>query len=491
MLFNSFSYIVFFVVVTALYFVFPHKLRWIILLAASYIFYMAWKPELIVLIVFSTFSNYAISRKIYASEDAKKRKKLLVLSLVINFGLLFIFKYLVFLNETFIGIFDFGGGKWPIESFDIILPMGISFYTFQAASYTIDVYKGVIKPVKNYGKFSLFITFFPQLVAGPIARNKNLLPQFYKKHRFDVERAVMGVKIMIWGFFKKVVIADRAAVAVNTVFNSAQYYSGLTLVFAAILFSFQLYCDFSGYSDIAIGSAKVLGFDLMRNFERPFLSGGIREFWKRWHISLSSWFMDYVYIPLGGNRCSRLKKYRNLFVTFLVSGLWHGANWTFVAWGALHGAMIVAEDITKGVFGAVKKFFGAEKHGLAKFVFRFVGIVFTFGFAVFAFIFFRANTIGDALYIVRHLLWGFRSWTDAQYIYSAVVNLGIGMYEIKTLVLAILTLAATEIFGGKDIHKSLKRHGFLFRLAFYSYITVFILTAGVFYNAGEFIYFQF
>lgn len=491
MLFNSFNFLIFFVVVSVLYFVIPHKVRWVLLLIASYIFYMAWRPELILLIVFSTLVNYIISLKIYQSNDQKVRKNLLILSLVINFGLLFVFKYLVFINNSFIGLFQNIGLNYPVKKFDIILPMGISFYTFQAAAYTIDVYRGEIKPVKNYGKFSLFITFFPQLVAGPIERSKNLLPQFYEKHRFDIDRVILGLKIMMWGFFKKVVIADRLSVAVNTVYNSCKYYSGLTFVFVTVLFTFQIYCDFSGYSDIAIGCSKVLGFELMQNFDRPFLSKSVREYWRRWHISLSSWFMDYIYIPLGGNRNGKGKQYRNLMATFLVSGLWHGANWTFVLWGGLHGLFIVFGNITDGLCKKIKSFFGWKKNCFSTWVINSISILCTFGLVVFAFILFRANSIGDAVYILKHLLWGFRSWTTPQYLYDMVTNIGLNLYELQMVLIALGVLIAAELFGGKDIHQTLMKHNVVSRIFFYVLIATLILCTGVFYNAGSFIYFQF
>lgn len=491
MLFNSFNFLVFFVVVSVLYFVLPHKVRWMMLLIASYIFYMAWRPELIVLIVFSTLTNYVIGHKIYQSKDKKRRKNLLILSLIINFGLLFVFKYLVFINNSFISVFQGLGYTYPIKKFDIILPMGISFYTFQAAAYTIDVYRGEIKPVRNYGKFSLFITFFPQLVAGPIERSKNLLPQFYKKHYFDVDRVVLGLKIMMWGFFKKVVIADRLAVAVNTVYNASQYYSGLTFIFVTTLFAFQIYCDFSGYSDIAIGCAKVLGFDLMRNFDRPYLSKSVREYWRRWHISLSSWFMDYIYIPLGGNRKGKPTQYRNLMITFLVSGLWHGANWTFVLWGGLHGLFIVMGNITDGFCSKIKRFFGWNRNFISTGIFNAISVLCTFGLVVFAFILFRANTIGDAIFIVKHLLWGFRSWGTPQYMYEMVTNMGLNLYELKMVLFALGILIVVEMIGGQDIHQTLLRHNVVLRIFFYVLIAVFILCTGVFYDAGSFIYFQF
>ncbi|MGL4790778.1 MAG: MBOAT family O-acyltransferase [Anaerotignaceae bacterium] len=458
---------------------------------ASYFFYMCWQYELIILIIISTASNFIISHKIYKSQAENQRKTLLILSLVINFGLLFIFKYLVFINTSFMWLFGNIGINYPIPSFDIILPMGISFYTFQAAAYTIDVYSRKIKPVKSYGIFSLFITFFPQLVAGPIERSANLLPQFYKKHPFRLRNVILGLKIMVWGFFKKVVIADRISIAVETVYNTSRYNSGLIFIFAILLFTVQIYCDFSGYSDIARGSARVLGFNLMENFNRPFFSKSIREFWRRWHVSLSSWFMDYVYIPLGGNRNGKLCQYRNLLITFLVSGLWHGANWTYVLWGGLHGLCIVFENITLNCTNKIKSFFGYEKNKVSTALFDLVSMVFTFCFVAVAFTLFWVNSIEDAFYIFTHLLWDFRSFATPQYLYETITSMGINIYELKIILTGILVLALSEIFIGKNLYKPLPWFRGIVGTIYYGFLIVFILTAGVFYNAGAFIYFQF
>lgn len=488
MLFNSFNFLVFFILVSVFYFVIPHKVRWILLLASSYYFYMCWKPELIILIVFSTFMNYIVSLMIYREKSLDKRKKYLIISLLINFGLLFIFKYLVFINQSIMSIFTTFGADYPFSTFDIILPMGISFYTFQAASYTIDVYRKKIKPVRNYGIFSLYITFFPQLVAGPIERSENLLPQFYKKHNFDLERIVMGIKIMIYGFFKKIVIADRISVAVNTIFNNPTGYSGLYFVLASFLFSFQIYCDFSGYSDIAVGAAKVLGFDLMANFKTPFLSKSIREFWSRWHISLSSWFSDYVYIPLGGSRCSKIKHYRNIFITFLVSGLWHGANFTYIIWGGLHGIFQIMGSITQNARNKFKELIGIKDTKLA----GFISIIITFSLFSFSLIFFRANTISEALYIIKNLFYRFSHWGTPQYLYEVVTGLGINLVELIVIFSAIVILMTFEILSGKNqVYDYIEKKNIVFRFMFYILITTIVLTVGVYYNAGEFIYFQF
>jgi len=461
------------------------------MLAGSYYFYMCWRPELILLLIFITFVNYFAARKIYRAKKQHKKKNILIVSMFLNFGILFIFKYMNFFSQSMAAAVSVLGINYVPKEFDIILPMGISFFTFQAAAYTIDVYRERIKPVKHYGKFSLFISFFPQLVAGPIERSENLLPQFYQKHKFSLEQTKEGLKIMLWGFFKKVVIADRAAVAVNTVFNNVEFYSGLYLVLASLLFTIQIYCDFSGYSDIAKGAARILGFDLMDNFKRPFISKNIKEFWRRWHVSLSSWFMDYVYIPLGGNRKGELVKYRNLLITFMVSGLWHGAAWTFVIWGGLHGIFIVVYNIFAPVIYKIKTAIHMDKSRVLTFIYNAGVTCFTFGLVVFAFIFFRANSLDDGFFIISHMLWNFRIWNTPQYLFDVFTGMGLGLYEWRVLIFAVLFLASAEIFGGENIHETLKKHNFVIRFAFYIIIALFVLLAGVFYNAGEFIYFQF
>ena len=403
----------------------------------------------------------------------------------IDFGLLFIFKYLGFMNDTLLALF---GDNWPIKTLNIILPMGISFYTFQAASYTIDVYRGTIKPERHFGIFALFVMFFPQLVAGPIERSENLLPQFYEKHKFDFERIISGLRIMMWGFFKKIVIADRAATAVNAIYNSAQSYSGLYLVIATGLFAFQIYCDFSGYSDIAKGCARVLGFRLMDNFKNPYLSGSIKEFWRRWHISLSTWFMDYIYIPLGGNRAGKLKKYRNLIVTFLISGLWHGANWTFVLWGGIHGIYQVVGQMTYGFRTKVKK----ALHIYDSFIGKLMSAIVTFGLVCIGWVLFRANTISDAFYIFEHLETAFTGWWNMQYIYEVITGLGLNIFELIVTSTAIIFLMATEMLcGSKPVYDVIEKKNVVVRIIFYLITAAFILSAGVFYEAGAFIYFQF
>ena len=337
MLFNSIDFLVFFPSVVLLYFLLPHKNRWLFLLIASYFFYMNWKPVYAVLIFSSTLITYSCGILVEKSNSVRRKKLFLIVSLSMNFSILFIYKYFNFLNDSVFKALDFLNIRWELPNLDLLLPVGISFYTFQAVGYTIDVYRGDLKAEKNLGIYALFVSFFPQLVAGPIERAKNLLPQFREKHYLDSARLVSGIKQMVWGFFMKLVIADRLSLIVNTAYNNADAHNGTTLLIATILFSFQIYCDFAGYSNIAIGASRIMGFDLMTNFRRPYFAKNIGEFWQRWHISLSTWFRDYLYIPLGGNRVSKSRNYLNVFITFVVSGIWHGANWTFVFWGFLHG----------------------------------------------------------------------------------------------------------------------------------------------------------
>lgn len=335
MLFNSLQFLLFFPLVCIGYFLLRNnKWRTPFLLIASYYFYMNWNPVYAVLILTSTVLTYACGLLVEKHSNNNNRKKaFLVVSLIINFAILFFFKYYNFINESIFSVLELAGLRWPVPNLDVLLPVGISFYTFQAVGYSIDVYRGTIKAEKNFLTYALFVSFFPQLVAGPIERAQNLLPQFHEEHRFSYDNAVEGLKQMIWGFFMKLCVADVLAEYVNAVYNNVQQHNGTSMVIATIFFTFQIYCDFGGYSNIAIGAARVMGFRLMENFHRPYLSLNIKEFWKRWHISLSSWFMDYVYIPLGGNRVSYPRHLLNLAITFLVSGIWHGANWTFVLWG--------------------------------------------------------------------------------------------------------------------------------------------------------------
>ncbi|MDP9176858.1 MAG: MBOAT family protein [Gemmatimonadota bacterium] len=400
MLFNSFTFLIFFPVVVTIYFVLPHRVRWAWLLAASCYFYMAFIPVYILILFFTIAVDYAAGILIEDSQG-ERRRMFLIMSITANVAVLAIFKYFNFLNANARAIADVFHWSYDMPALDIILPIGLSFHTFQAMSYTIEVYRGRHKAERHPGIFSLYVMFFPQLVAGPIERPQNLLPQFRERHEFDYDRVADGLRRMGWGLFLKVVIADRLSQYVNPVYNAPYDYDGLTLVVATIFFAFQIYCDFAGYSYIALGAAEVMGFRLMRNFNRPYLSRSISEFWSRWHISLSTWFRDYVYIALGGNRVPKPRWYFNLFVTFLLSGLWHGANWTFVMWGALNGFYLISSIATQGMRERVAARTGLMAHPRFHAVMR-VGL--TFALTCFAWIFFRAGSLSDAGHIISQML---------------------------------------------------------------------------------------
>ena len=405
MLFNSLEFLVFFPMVIALYFALPAKYRWFMLLLASYYFYMSWKVEYIILIIASTLVDYFCGQKMARLQKKSARKKYLYLSLLSNLGLLFVFKYFNFFSRSTSKIFAYLNESflhWNVlhdtYTLKVLLPVGISFYTFQTLSYTIDVYNGKTQAEDHLGKFALFVSFFPQLVAGPIERSSNLLPQFHQEFEFDFNRVKEGLLLMIWGFFKKLVIADRLAEYVNEVYNNVGDYNGFHNIVATYFFAFQIYCDFSGYSDIAIGTALIMGFSLMQNFRRPYFASNIREFWGRWHISLSTWFRDYLYIPLGGNRVVKWRWYYNLFITFVVSGLWHGADWTFIIWGFLHGGYLVLGYMTQDIRNKLLRPFGlSENNNLVKLL----NVVVTFHLVLFAWIFFRANGIRDCYELLK------------------------------------------------------------------------------------------
>ncbi len=482
MLFNSFQYIVFFICTVVLYYALPHRFRWILILAASVAFYMAWRPVLIVLILFSCIVNFVASKTLVHPAFDMRRKWVLAVCLFINFALLFVFKYLTLFLNT-LAFFNIG-----TPEFDIVLPMGISFFTFQAAGYTIDVFKRKISPERNFFKFVLFIMFFPQLVAGPIERAESLLPQLFSKKRFKLKNIAYGGRLMLFGFFKKVVIADRLSVLVSAVYASPRYYDGLALIIATVFFAFQIYCDFSGYSDIATGSAKCLGIDLMQNFRQPYLSKSVKEFWRRWHISLSGWFKDYVYIPLGGSRVSQSRFYFNTLVTFVISGMWHGANWTFLIWGTLHGAFQIIGDMFSQL---TEKFFRFERRG-GFHIWDAVCAVITFCAVCFAWIFFRAKTIGDAFYIVTHLFVNIGSIFNTGYVFNTLNGLGLPLLEVIICAALVIFLWVADCVAG-DSHfvDAIEHKPSYIKFAFYLIIIAALMGLGVFYNAGQFIYFQF
>ncbi len=333
MLFNSFSYAIFVPIIFIIYWFIPHRFRWGLLLSASYYFYMSWNPKYIILILATTFISYITGIVIEQTENKLQKKVYLVLSVIFCMGVLFIFKYFNFFIENLSSVLDMFSIKMHPITLRLLLPVGISFYTFQTMSYVIDVYRGDIKAEKHFGYYAAFISFFPQLVAGPIERTSNLLPQIKLEQKFSEQKAFDGLKLMLWGYYKKLVVADTLAPYVDKVYNQLELYQGFSLMIVVFFFSLQIYCDFSGYSDIAIGTARLFGIDLIKNFDAPYFSKSVKEFWRRWHISLSTWFRDYIYISLGGNKCSRIKRYFNLKIPILIRGLWHPANWTFLYWG--------------------------------------------------------------------------------------------------------------------------------------------------------------
>ncbi len=397
MYFNSLDFAIFLPIVFILYwFIFRNnlKLQNALIVVASYIFYGWWDWRFLSLIIFSTIVDYLVGQRLRTEEQQSKRKVLLWTSVIVNIGFLGFFKYHNFFLESFVDAFSLFGMQINANSLNIIIPVGISFYTFQTLSYTIDVYKKKLDPTEDFIAFSAFVCFFPQLVAGPIERATNLLPQFYNKRTFEYHKAVDGMRQILWGLFKKIVIADNCAVFANHIFDNSADMNGSTLILGAIFFTFQIYGDFSGYSDIAIGTSRLFGFDLKQNFATPYFSRDIAEFWRRWHISLSTWFRDYLYIPLGGSRGGIWKKVRNTFVIFLVSGFWHGANWTFIVWGALHAIYFLPLLLTNNN----RKNLAIVAEGrLLPSIKEFFGMLTTFTLTVFAWIFFRAEDVSHAV----------------------------------------------------------------------------------------------
>lgn len=471
MLFNSFEFLLFFPTVCVIYFLLgSNKYRNPFLLLASYFFYMNWKPIYAVLILTSTVLTYVCGLLLekYAP-NKKKQKGFLITSLILNFGILFVFKYFNFINESVFSALSCVGLRWTVPNLDILLPVGISFYTFQAVGYSIDVYRGTIKAERNFLTYALFVSFFPQLVAGPIERAKNLLPQFHEEHKFNPDDVIEGFKLMLWGYFMKLCIADAISGYVNAVFRNVANHNGASMLLATIYFTFQVYCDFAGYSQIAIGAARVMGYRLMQNFRQPYLSSSIKEFWRRWHISLSSWFMDYLYIPMGGNRVKYGRHLLNLMITFLISGLWHGANWTFVLWGALHGSYLILENV-------IRKYLYNPKNG--PIYTKLFSIVICFTFVSFAWIFFRADTVSDAFTIVRSI---FTDWGP--------IFIDIPTFLYGTIGIFILIVKDISDNFGLKIKLIRSQYSFI-RSATVIVLISYIMLFGVL-SEGAFIYFQF
>ena len=468
MIFNSVHFIFFFIATTILYYALPHRFRWAFLLAISCYFYMVFRPIYILILAGTIVVDYVAGLFLESTTNPRRKKIFLVASIIANVGVLAVFKYYNFINDNLtelLGVFHL---KNEIPMLRILLPIGLSFHTFQAMSYTIEVYRGKQQAEKHFGMYALYVMFYPQLVAGPIERPQNILHQLKEKVVFNYDHIVSGLKLILWGLFVKVVIADRLSIYVDIVYNSPEHHSAISSLVATLFFTFQIYCDFSGYSSIAIGCAKVLGIDLMINFRRPYMSTSIREFWSRWHISLSTWFRDYLYIPLGGNRVSVYRNMFNLFFVFLVSGLWHGANWTFIIWGALHGLYLMMEIVIDRLVPSIK-------------LPRSIRWILNFVLVAIAWVFFRASNFQTAKQILKNI-YTFK---------PGPLYIGNASYLVYSF-FAILFLFAAEYNAEKLNNRYAWLHSErkVLRWSAYLLLILTLLSIGVF-NGGQFIYFQF
>ena len=490
MYFNSMEFLLFFPIVVLVYYAIPQKIKWIWLLITSFFFYMCWSVKYSFLLMFTIVTTWVTALLIGKANKYTGKKKVYLRSIglasciVINLGILFVFKYGNFVidNLSYLGIQN-------VSKFNIILPVGISFYTFQAIGYIADVYKGELEAEKNLGKYALFVSFFPQLIAGPIERAPHLMKQIHEIHKFEYGNAKNGLILMTWGLFQKVVLADRAGIVVNTVFNSYENYPGIWRLFAAILFSVQIYCDFGGYSNIAIGAAKVMGFELMDNFDTPYFAQSIKEFWRRWHISLSQWLRDYIYIPMGGGHCSKKRKYFNIMVTFAISGLWHGAGWNYIVWGLLHGTYQVVGEFSKPARDNLKEILHIRETELLG-CFR---CLITFSMVTLAWIFFRMSSLTNALCFINGMFTDFQLYRimDA----AQWNSLGITAIELWFLSVFIVCLFAVSLIHRRQpVLKLLANQNIMERWIVYFILIFTIILFGA-YGMEEaqtqFIYFQF
>jgi len=479
MLFNSIQFVIFFIAVTSAFFALPHRFRWLLLLAASCYFYMAFVPIYILILFFTIVVDYFAGILL---EDAKEKNKkpYLIASLFANIGVLAIFKYYNFINENItqlLGAFSFSN---PIPYLKILLPIGLSFHTFQAMSYTIEVYRGNHKAERNFGIYALYVMFYPQLVAGPIERPQNILHQFHQEQFFNYDRVASGLRLMAWGFFKKIVVADRLAIIVDTVYKDPESHTGKTILIAIVCFAFQIFSDFSAYSDIAIGSARVMGYDLMKNFNNPFVSKNVTEFWRRWHISLSTWFNDYLFTPfiVSKRDWGKWAVVGGLFLTFFLSGIWHGAGWTFVIYGVMHGLATIYEFLTKKSRKKVSK-------KMPRFLYDNISMVLTFLFVSISWIFFRAETIHKAFYVLTHLFTDFFKSNPYGFIFDDIAK--------RDLMLGFVFVVFMLFVEKKKEMQALDRFTemhFLLRWSVYLLFFIIMLVFGVFENK-QFIYFQF
>ncbi len=487
MTFNSWEFLIFYPIVALLYFLLPKRAKWIMLLIASYFFYMCYQWDLVYLIAATTLISWVASILIDKYKDKMWLKRTcLTVTLVVCFGVLFFYKYFNFLAGSVTGLIEHFGGTPSYVELKLILPVGISFYTFQTLSYVIDVYRAEVKVERNFFFYALFVSFFPQLVAGPIERPDNLIPQLKESHKFTKDNFLKGGKHMLVGFFKKVCVADYIAVYVNSVYNDPEGATAFAIIVATCLFAVQIYCDFSGYTDIATGCARIMGIKLMKNFDHPYTATSIKEFWSRWHISLSSWFKDYLYIPLGGNRRGKARQMLNVMIVFLVSGLWHGAAWTFVIWGAMHGIFQVVGTLTWKHRNALLNKVGlSEKSTGVVLARRFM----TFVLVSFAWLFFRANSMSDAMILLKKLF----SFGSGAGIEDSLLKMGLTQMHIIMTLLLILTLFMIDKLlaydDSADGSSVLTRGG---AFVFYVWIIMFVWATLLSKSmSGTFIYFQF
>lgn len=497
MLFNSIDFLIFFPIVALIYFLIPQRVRYLWLLAASYYFYMSWDSQYALLIATSTVITWAtglLLENVKNNNNASFQKKIiLIFCLLINLGILFFFKYYNFALSNIRTVFHYLGISVQVPTFDVMLPVGISFYTFQAIGYIIDVYRGEMKAEHNLLRYALFISFFPQLVAGPIERSKNLMHQIYEIHSFNPQKVRDGLLLMIWGFFEKLVLADRIAILVTAVYEDYNAYTGAQIAVATILFAFQIYCDFAGYSDIAIGAARVMGFELMKNFKSPYFATTVSAFWRNWHISLTSWFRDYVYIPLGGNRCSKWKWCRNLLITFSVSGLWHGASWSFVIWGGVNGLYQIIGKLTKPYRLMLQRCLGIQTDCASYKVFQ---RLITFTLVDFAWLFFRASSFRIAVELLLHSIRqpDLFSLIDPNTL-MGISTINMPEKDFYVMLLGLIILLLVDYFRPKvDLKAILDRQNIVFRYIVYYALIFTVLIWGVYgpeYDASMFIYFQF
>jgi alginate O-acetyltransferase complex protein AlgI len=485
--FYSFAYFGFFAIAVTLYYLVPPRLRWVSLLCASLYFYSTFQKEELLLLAACTGVAYFAGLKIGVTEDHDRRRRCFIAAVVLNIAILFLFKYFNFFNGLLGGMAGYLHIPYRIPSLATNLPLGISFYVFLIIAYLADVYRGDVTPERHAGKFAVYVAFFPKILAGPIERARTFLPQLHEVRSFAWATATDGIKLILWGIFKKVVIADRLARFVDIVYGDPRSQDGPCLALAVIFYSFQIYCDFSGYTDIAIGSSQVLGFRLADNFNRPYSATSVSDFWRRWHISLSTWLRDYLYIPLKGSRAGRARQYLNVMVVFFVCGLWHGANWTFIAWGLVHGLFIVVSLLSEGLRERLSTILGLTRVPRLR---RCLKILVTFILVSFAWIFFRANTLTDAVYIVTHVT---DNWRSARNAGTLLQDLSLGMAKIE-LFIAFASLLFFGIIHHLERHED-ARHLFSTRPLWFRWTLYYILALSILLlsvsGSDKFIYFQF